>query len=401
MPPEMFRHATVWFVGLCAWGGALTVAQDVDEPDDPPAVVEPAFSPRPRVWLHFDYLMVRIKAGPLPAPVLTVNDDPTSIAALNEPGTRVLVGGDSGRDFDFDYLNGLRFTAGAWLDSDGRFGAEVSGFQVGPRGAGYSARADGTGPVLAIPVNAASPFGANPAGETSLNPGGSASIARVDSSVEAWGGELNALLFPTSDDDFTLGYLIGGRYFGMQETFDLVDRFYDAANTGMVTVRDSFQTRNQFAGVNLGGSAQWASGRWAAALTGKLAVGVVRQCLDIRGATVVNGAPFGMADTVFPGGVFSQPSNIGHHSRDTFGVLPEANMRVAFTVTQNLKVSVGYEAMYLNSVLRPGDQIDRTVNVNQSMLFGGGAGGPARPAAPMTDSGLWMHGVSFGVGWTY
>ncbi len=394
----MIWRVSLWLTALAGLWAAPAAAQEADEP----AAVAADLSARPRVWLHFDYLLWHVSNGPLPAPVLTVNNNPNSIAALNEPGTRVLVGGSERRDFDYGFLSGLRLAGGAWLDADGTVGAAFSGFRLGPHEVGYTARSPGgAGPVLAIPVNAASPFGSDPAGETTLNAGGAPSAVRIRSSSEAWGGEVNALFVPRPDDDVVVGFLLGGRYFGLRESFDLSDTFLDAANAGTVAVRDAFDTRNHFGGVNLGGQAQWAGGRWQASVAGKVALGVVSQRLEIRGATAVSGAPFGMGDATFPGGVFTQASNIGSYSQERFGVLPEANVRVAFAVTRNLRVSVGYDALFLNSVLRPGNQIDRTVNVNQSVLFGGAEGGPQRPAATLTDSGLWMHGVSVGVGFSF
>ncbi|WP_020475138.1 BBP7 family outer membrane beta-barrel protein [Zavarzinella formosa] len=368
----------------------------------PPETQEGVADPyrKQRVWLHFDYLLQRITNGPIRVPVLTLNGNPNSIAALNEPGTGVLVGGGN-RNFDFRGMNGLRLTAGGWLDSEGRFGVEASAFLFSPNTTGYVAQASGLGSVLAIPVNAITPFPGNPAGETSLNPGGAPSSVRISGSTELWGTEANALFVPNPGDDLTLAVLMGGRYMNVREKFELTDVFYDTNNAGTVAVRDSFDTQNHFGGVNLGGQAQWNLGRWQASVTGKVALGVVRQTLNVHGDTVVNGSAFGMANAVFPGGVFSQPSNIGSSSQDRFGVLPEANFRLAFAITPNVRINVGYDALFLNSVLRPGNQIDRNVNVNQSVLFGGGAPASQQPGRMMNDTGLWMQGLSFGVGFSY
>lgn len=256
-------------------------------------------------------------------------------------------------------------------------------------------------PVIAIPVNATTAFGTNPAGETALNAGGSPSVIRVRSSTDVWGTELNALLVPQPDEPLAWGMLFGGRYLNFGEKFVLSDVFYDTSNTGNIAVRDSYEVRNHFGGVNLGGQAQWSMGRFQASVVGKVALGVVRQNTDIRGETVVNGSAFGMGNASFPGGVFTQANNIGNYTQDRFGVLPEANFRLAFAVTQNLKLSVGYDALFINSVLRAGNQIDRNVNVNQSVLFGNGTSLPARAPGNFNDSSLWMHGVNFGIGLSY
>jgi Putative beta barrel porin-7 (BBP7) len=55
--------------------------------------------------------------------------------------------------------------------------------------------------------------------------------------------------------------------------------------------------------------------------------------------------------------------------------------------------------MYLSSVVRPGDQVDRTVNVANvptSLAFGL-PGGPASPAPQFVRTDFWAQGVTFGV----
>lgn len=356
-----------------------------------------------QVWVHFDYLLWRINAGPAPVPLLTVNQDSSTTAALNEPGTRVLFGGQSGKDFDFGFQNGVRLNLGYWLDTEGQLAIDVSGFLFEGDVSTFKAYTPGNGgPVLGIPVNAVTPFGTDPAGETSLSNGDIPSMVRIRSSTDAWSKEANLMFVPDPAEEALLGFLVGGRYMNLHERFELTDTFSDGMNNSFLTVRDAISTTNHFAGLNLGTRMQWNRGRWNMSVNGKVGLGVVSQRVTIRGETVVNASAFGLGNFVFPGGVFAQASNTGTFSRERFGILPEANFKLAYTITPHLHVSVGYDALFLNSVLRPGNQIDRNVNVNQSILFGNGSvGNPARPSVSMNDSSLWMHGISFGLGLTY
>jgi hypothetical protein len=67
-------------------------------------------------------------------------------------------------------------------------------------------------------------------------------------------------------------------------------------------------------------------------------------------------------------------------------------------VTENLRASLGYNALYISDVLRAGSQIDRSINSQQIPVIGGaGPVTPARPAASFDSSSLWVHGVTFGL----
>jgi len=99
-----------------------------------------------------------------------------------------------------------------------------------------------------------------------------------------------------------------------------------------------------------------------------------------------------------PGGVFAQPSNSGHHSRDRFAWIPEVTINLGANVTNNLSLFVGYNFLWISDVVRPGDQIDRAINPSQAALFGGNQlVGPARPAVPFNETTFWAQGINFGL----
>ena len=105
----------------------------------------------------------------------------------------------------------------------------------------------------------------------------------------------------------------------------------------------------------------------------------------------------------FPGGYLALPSNMGEYHRTHFGVVPEVGLNLKYQLTQKLGVSLGYTALYLNSVVRPGEQIDRNVNGGQSSLYSGTPtppglqGGPAQPAPLFHTTDFWAQGINFGL----
>jgi hypothetical protein len=68
-------------------------------------------------------------------------------------------------------------------------------------------------------------------------------------------------------------------------------------------------------------------------------------------------------------------------------------------------VFAGYEILYWNRVVRPGDQIDHNVNLSQNaVLDPKGVGtlvGPAQPAPLFNRSDFWAQGINLGLEYRY
>src|SRR5260370_37355575 len=96
-------------------------------------------------------------------------------------------------------------------------------------------------------------------------------------------------------------------------------------------------------------------------MAGKIAAGPNLETLKIGGFTSVTDQ-FGTVTTGSQG-LYAQPSNIGQRSHTVFAYLPEGTANFGWEPTTWLRLQVGYTFMYLNKVIRPGDQIDRVVNI--------------------------------------
>jgi hypothetical protein len=98
------------------------------------------------------------------------------------------------------------------------------------------------------------------------------------------------------------------------------------------------------------------------------------------------------------GGFLALPTNIGHFSRDRFSFVPRVGVNFGYQVTQNLRAFVGYTFLYWTDVIRPGEQIDRVLNLSQNPTFGHpGAAlfGPARPEVLFKETDFWAQGINF------
>src|SRR5262249_21309873 len=101
----------------------------------------------------------------------------------------------------------------------------------------------------------------------------------------------------------------------------------------------------------------------------------------------------------FPGGLFSQPTNIGRQSGSHLAFVPEAMFRLGYEPVQRLRLFVGYNVLYWSSVVRPGNQMDREINNTQQN--GGLLIGPARPMPLLQRSGFLAHGIDVGLAFRF
>lgn len=353
-----------------------------------------------RFWVGAEFLLWWAKAAPVSVPLITGNNDPTTIAALNDPGTTILFGAGSGRNETLGAFRGGRLTAGGWIDESNVFGWEANVFLLERRGTFFNAAsAGGAAPLVSIPFNSTQPFPFNPAGETSLNANGFPSNAAVNLNSRLWGVEAAGLLDLWSNTGFSWTALLGFRYLDLQENLNLTYTTFDAATAGANVVTDRFGTRNQFYGAQLGTRVGMNWGRWDAGAAVKLALGSSHQLLNISGNTTVTNGAFGSPTGTTPGGVFAEPSNIGQFNRNVFAVVPEVQLKVGFLLTPHIRPFIGYNFLYLSNVLRPGDQLDRNINPTQNSFFvpPGTLTGAAAPLAAFRSSDYWAQGIQFGV----
>jgi hypothetical protein len=352
------------------------------------------------IWVNAEYLLWFQTRGPLAAPLVTTGPSGNPNAGvLDEPTTQILVGGPQ----SFGAFSGIRATVGSWLDEDCTLAAEISGFLLERRSAGFrQVTSTQNPPELTIPLldvagNVPSESGYGVSGTSiAVNAAGSVVYGYTN---RLWGWEANGLLKASESEQLTVLLLGGFRQLNLEETLRLGTISQEATPGLDLTLRtnDTFGTQNRFYGAQLGTRVGYWADRFLVELTGKVALGWMAQSLSIRGLSSQSGAN-AFAPGPFSSGLFAQETNVGSYQRDRFAVVPEASLRVGYCVTENLRASLGYNALYISDVLRAGSQIDRSINSQQIPVIGGaGPVTPARPAASFDSSSLWVHGVTFGL----
>jgi hypothetical protein len=133
---------------------------------------------------------------------------------------------------------------------------------------------------------------------------------------------------------------------------------------------------------------------------GKAGIGWTDEEVDINGSTTLT---TGGQSFIAGGGILALPSNIGQHEQTVFGFVPEGGLTVGVKIKPCLRLLAGYSFLYWNSVVRPGNQIDRVVNpalVPTDISFGT-LTGPARPTFQFHEENFWVHTLTVGLDFRY
>ncbi len=358
----------------------------------------PWAAPAERFYARAEYLLWWIKDPRVP--VLVTTGPPETGGILGLPGTQILFGGST---VDEGTRSGGRFTAGYWLDDCQRCGLEGNYFFLGNRSARFAANSNQF-PVLARPffnLNQGTEFSQITAG-----PGLSTGTVTVNLPSRLWGAEGNVRHQWCCGCAYRVDWLAGFRYLQLDESLDILEAIQalptaPAFANDRIFVNDHFATKNQFYGGQVGLDAEVRRGRWFLDVLGKVALGDTHQVIDISGNQVII-PPTGPVQT-FQGGLLALSSNIGHHTRERFAVVPEVGVNVGCQVTDHLRAFVGYNFLYWSNVVRPGDQIDRGLDVTRIPNFPVPAMPLAqpRPAVPFKETDFWAQGINFGLEFKY
>jgi hypothetical protein len=195
----------------------------------------------------------------------------------------------------------------------------------------------------------------------------------------------------------SLSFLGGFRFLRLDERYNSFDTSIDVGGVGpSTTISDAFATHNLFYGGQVGLEWQYRLERLTLALSGKVAVGQNYQTLNISGETVITDIPTSVS-TTDPQGLYAQPSNVGAYHTVHTSVIPEFGAKMSVNLTDRLRFSLGYTFLLMTNVARPGDQLDRVINIQP--LQGAPAVAPLLPPAPTTfqQSTFHTHMLNLGV----
>jgi hypothetical protein len=369
--------------------------------------------PPQQVWFRASYLNYSVSDLPIPQILATVNGVPAI----------------GGQDVDLGQFNGGRIEAGGWFDCRHTFGFEFGGFLLQERSRSFSAAGDGSigSPVVGRPIVDALPN--VPVTFVVAQPGnpnipGIAGRINVDVSSQLGSFEANLVRNVLNNECWTLDLLAGARYIDLQEDVSITTDSQALAGAPFtmngspaqydrLTIADRFRTRNQVWAGQVGARAEYRRGIFFLGARGSVAIGPNQQTSEITGSsTAFQTAAGGQAGgaggllavpggptTLFDGTTTNQPyANAGTQRTDWWVVAPEVGLQVGMQATRSIRVHLGYNLLYINNVVRPGDLIDTTVNsrfVPANPLYGNQSG-PDRPRLSTSRDDFLAHGVEVG-----
>ncbi len=191
--------------------------------------------------------------------------------------------------------------------------------------------------------------------------------------------------------DFTGGY----RYAELREGLSINEDLQSRIDPERIQLNDTFLTRNSFNGGEVGTIVEMGRNRWTLDMLMRLALGGVRQQVDISGQTTLT--TFGAPAETLTGGLLAQTTNIGTYTRNDFAVVPELGTNLGFYLTPRLRALVGYTFFYFSNVVRPGDQIDLDVNPDFIPPQIANPVGLNRPEFVFRETNYWAQGVNVGL----
>jgi hypothetical protein len=348
-------------------------------------------------YSNAEYLLWWIREPNLP-PIATAGllTDP-SPAVLGSPGTQVILGGTN---LDQEVFSGGRFTIGSWLGTPDILAVEGVFTFLGDRtyqSPTISAPGLGNSPILGRPI--INPLNGLETIEPIASPNEQSGSVRYSFKSQFWGLENNYKTLLTSGCWYRSELLAGFRYLCLQERLRIgqTSSFSPAGSPVSNVINDNFETTNNFYGGQIGTKTQFGWKCFTLDITGKIAFGGTAEITRIDGTTQLY--PGYGNPTIMQGGILAAPSNIGRYRSAAFSFVPETGISLGWQITDHLKAHVGYNYLSWTSVQRPGDQVDRVVNVSQLPGLNGPGmlSGPARPAVLFDRTTFWAQGVDFGL----
>jgi Putative beta barrel porin-7 (BBP7) len=384
------RSAIVLSLAFLLISTGVASAQTATPPGSSPAPSEPG-----RFSISAEALLWWFKDSPAPVPLVTDG-------LVGQPGTKTFLGGE---DLDTGANPGFRLTAGYAFTE--RWGVEGSFFYIPSRSTSQSVSSSGQlgSTDLIVPFIDAT-TGRENGTEISFSPIFRGSATETLSN-NLMGADLNATWALSPSGPWRVDLLGGFRWLRLHETYTLTTSspFIPPFPQDIWNTTDEFDTINNFYGAQAGVRARFDWKGFFTSATVKFAMGAMVQSAEISGSLVTNdNTNFGPTQT-FLGGYFALPSNIGNHTRTVFAVVPEIGLNIGYQITSWASVFVGYTFLYTNNVLRPGNQINRTINTSQDTAYTENPAaklqGPAQPSFKFNSSDFWAQGINVGLAFRF
>lgn len=323
------------------------------------------------------------------------------------------------RDLDPGDQRGGRVTLGYWCDSAQQVGFEVSGLYIHPNVTNFIATSGTAANPFTIDTGVRtrifSLMGGIPVQIDSAN----LAVARQATALtvgdfrsQLIGAEANVRCLGCSIGAVSFGGLAGARFLEFREGLNVINNVSltqvpgvsDGTATGFPPIVnfgtfDSLTTRNRYYAAQIGVEAEIENCGVFFNARGKVALGGMQQIVDVFGGTNIIGTN---TPGSFRGGLLSDPLNQGTRERTRVAVIPEINLKLGYEFNGWLRTYVGYDFLYLQHVLRPGNVTDtETINTQVTVTGTTQTINVTQPVIRLRDQDVWVQGVNFGLEFRY
>ncbi len=345
-------------------------------------------------WVQLDYLGWYPSGMNVPPLATTSTSQTVGQGILGEATTRHLIG----NQILTDRFDGGRIRFGWWFANNPSLGLELEYLGTGTQDYSFSQRSAGD-PLLARPFfNVLTGLqDSQLVAQTGVVTG----KLDVNASSEFQGGAIrfrkslccgsnckfSCLSCGPVQSQSRIDATLGFRTFELNDNLTIREDLQSQRNAGdAFLIEDSFRTRNQFNGAELGVMWQGRRGYWTLDMLLRTSFGNTRQEVMIDGSTETTELINGVSTTTEQeGGLFAQSTNIGSYVRQQFGVVPEVGATLGYQLTPRMRLTAGYTFIYWSNVARPGDQIDTDVNTNLLPPAVDPITGALRPRSPLQN----------------
>lgn len=327
-------------------------------------------------------------------PALITTSDPGTLP-VDRPGALGNVQTVFGDDINGEVSGGIRFDLGKQVSEDFSIGGRF--WWLGNNDDSYFASDDGSNMSigrpfynLLIPEADAYLIASDPGSEVSVDFSGS--IA-AQSQLKLWAAEGYGKLSLAKVDNATFDLIGGYSHFSISDMLWIQSVAIRQDTARIRRLTDTFDIENEFNGGQIGFQLAMNHKRWSVSTLTKIHLGNMNQNINISGSGSDQTPPLS-ADTDDNG--FLAIDHSGEYERDTFSFVPEVNLKLGYSVRDNVNLTLGYSFIYFDNVALVGDVVNTNIDPlgihDSGDLFAG-----SRPAFDFNDSGLWIQGIDFGM----
>ena len=332
-------------------------------------------------------------------PLLTTA--PTTVLPVNgTTDVTTVVGGANG--IDSGLLPGYRFSAGKYFGPEQRVGVSGRVFGIFRNSDTTTRSGDGIDQSVGLPFFNTL-IGLPDAYLVAFNNGlpVATGTASVTSELDLIAAEPSMRFLVSDSCDHRIEMLGGYTYLRLKDSLGISSTSVDTFTGNLIPdgtvfeTRDLFAAENNFHGGHIGLQSSVARKRLSLTTLTKVSIGNMHQSGSISGSTAVGLPP--AVPTVTTGGIYTQQSNIGDFSRDTFAFIPEMGIKGGLAIRNNVQLTAGYTFLYISKAALAGNQIDPNLDLTQAQ----GGAAALQPGFNYREGSMWFQGLDLGVNWTF